>query len=526
MTLKHYYDGNLVTTGVQLVSEKGIASAADLFNPEIIQVVVDDPTASRTFAPFKSWRIVEDAAPSGNQTVWYGFVGRQAIRREGDGVLYPAGRAWHLTLNEAQTLAARRLLRESEGAKRPAETVSTRLTWLLTTAGFSGIIVDHGNVVASSVALEEASLVNQYGTEVLQELALRAGFNAYARYREASSDLELFFYDPLTAATRDLASISLSNNPSGINLSTVFPLSADAEWQGIPDRIAATVAVPTPDTTFYATSAATEAAYAAIDQIAPDGEVKDAASAADLGSHLLNQHSTQEEEWRTRVRVPADTVNAVHPGQAISVTATHVPGYTSGRVCRVQQRSVSRPPNLTQDEYDLDLVLYPMLETTATVAQISAPQSSQYTDGGLFDVHFDHDGDNPRSGCSAIPLTGLASYQGASGERTGIVMDGSGNVDVNFHGTIGGSSIGGSYTFDFYVYLNGTQIGHETYADPDTGVHAFAHTWDIDVNVDVVQGDVISGKAAVTPEPPIFVIPGGVGDCESQLYVSGGLVAR
>lgn len=533
--ISHVYNGTAVAADVVFLdSAKGIHESAELGYVSQIEIVVDDPSNTLAYVGHKSWDIQEDAEAANNQSMWYGFVGQRQILHTYGGHLNPTGRIWAITLVHCNTLLQRRLLTAAEGASRPAETVAARLTWLLTTNGLSGIVSDYGNVQSSSVALDAVDYTNRYASDVMQELALRSGYTYYIRRREASADFELFFFQPMSAGY-DAGAIDVSNDKADVAdpPTTTFAPSADVKQTISPDRVASTVAVPTADTTAYATDAAVASAFAAIDLVNPDNEITDPAKAETLAARLLAAHATEEEVVSFTIRVPKAKVNDLRAGQIMMIRATHFDetnyswSAAGGVRCRVRSRAVSVPDNQTQDYYDIKIEAAPTNQAVAsTVARLYGPNDNNIPGGlsGSFVVNFDGDGEDgsPPGGCSTETKNGPLSYLGAVAERTGIGADGSGTPTIACHGTISGVG-DGNVTLTAQVRVNGTAVITDSQSTSG-GLRALAWTWDMSDTVSLEDGDVIDVLFTLSGSISIFVIPAGVGDCANMLRVSGSMV--
>lgn len=353
MVLQHYYDGTLLVNAVQLAEEHSFSASAATGDADIVGIVVDDPAGTLTFVGDRRWTMIEDACPAGNQVVWRGWTGKQAIgAREGD-TIYPdgVGRRWNLDLIEDNTCLGFRIFAGS-GDNRPAETVTRRLTWLLTTPGFTGAIVDHGLVASSTVMLDGHDFRGQTGLDVLADLAIASGFNFYARYREDSDDLEIAFYDADTSAL-DTSTLRISNDPADIDYITTWPAAPTLRVERDPSRLARGIYLPSAKGAVYVGGGP-----GLRDMTAPSATVKTAAKATTLANRLLAQHNEQDEKLTSvRVQLDAANLNDVRHGQRIEVRQTHLPGWTAFRGARVVSKSFSRPSNLTQAKYDVDLEL-------------------------------------------------------------------------------------------------------------------------------------------------------------------------
>ena len=379
MTLLHYYDGTLLTNRVQLVEEKGFSTRAVLGEADTIHVIVDDPNSELTFAGRKVWTMVEDACPAGNQVVWRGITGTKRISRGSGAVTFPLGRRWTVELIEDNVRLGHRAITVSTAA-RPAETVNARLTWLLTTPGYSGVIVDRGLVESCTVMLDPNDYTNRTGLDVLRDAGVASGYNFFVRYRELTDDLELAFRDD-DVSQLDTSTLRITN-AGDADFATIWPGSYDAELEQSPERMADEIVLPYRGGTVVRTSATPPADIVSL--VAPTAAVKTAATATTLADRLLAQHDEEDERIPSIViQVPAANLNDVKAGHLINVKQTHLPGFATYRPCRVLSKAISRPPNLTQAVYNVDLSLSPV-SAVAIVQQVSA----QNGHAGFWEANF------------------------------------------------------------------------------------------------------------------------------------------
>lgn len=367
--LKHYYNGTLQTTAVLLDDEHGLSAAAVVGQVDMSTIYVQDPDGTRDYVPYKVWKMVEDACPAGNQVVWHGYVGDAAITRKA-GAGYQIGsvaRIWKIELIEDNGWPSRQVI-IAASADRPAETVSARITWVLTMRGMTGIIYDHGLVEACTTALDATDYRNRTAKDVLDDCALLSGYNWFVRYREASDDIELIFQAP--DSTADPAALTISNvNP---NLTTEWPPNDDARQEFGASRIASGILLPYAGGTDYDQDTATAAAFGTVDQTAPTSAVKTKTKARAQITRLLAQHDEQDVSIENlRLHIPAANLNDVKQGQVISsVKVSHFKApFDTGNRARVKSRAFSRPPNRTQAFYDVDLSLSPMACVPAVLQQ-------------------------------------------------------------------------------------------------------------------------------------------------------------
>lgn len=548
MVLIHTYNGvDLALNTVRLTDETtGYAALAKVGQPEKINVTVDDPAGALTFTGHKVWKMREAACAVGNQVVWYGFVGKKTWTR-GPSHRTGVAREWRIQLVELNAFLGRRLLRkEATNTTRPEETVSARLSWLLTTVGFSGLIVDHGLVEASATVCNEHEYHGQFGTDVLRDIANQSGFNYFLRYRESSNDIEIAFRDELTSALDDVsATFAISNDLADVSESgPVWYANQDAEGDQVPERVGSRFQVPYDGGgDVIVEDAGTASAFAAIDLVAPSRFIKNATTATTYGNHLLEQHDTEEEYVRVWVeKLPAANLNDVKHGQLTKAKFTHGPGWESFRYCRVVRKIFARPRNYAEELWRLGLELQPtgLTEYAAANIMLYGPQDNNVpvTDppNGTFIVNYDTNGDgvgSSPSGCPPSVTVGPLAFMGASEEWTGVQSTGymlSGLVDSV--GTFSGATNGGTITLTARILKNGSTLYQVQQVTTGGTPRAIGWTWSMrNKALTLVPGDQIQTQVTVEglSAGDGYVIPNGTGNClgpdAEQLWVRGLMLA-
>ena len=530
MTLLHHYDGTLLTNRVQLVEEKGFSARAVLGEADTIHVIVDDPNSALMFLGRKVWKMVEDACPAGNQVVWRGVTGTKRISRGSGAVTFPLGRRWTVELIEDNVRLGRRAITVTTAA-RPAETVSARLTWLLTTPGYSGVVFDRGLVESCTVILDANDYTNRTGLDVLRDCAMAAGYNFFVRYREATDDLELAFRDD-DVSQLDTSVVRITN-AGDADLVTIWPGSYDAELEQSPERMADEIVLPYRGGTVVRTSATPPADIVSL--VAPTAAVKTAATATTLADRLLAQHDEEDERIPSIViQVPAANLNDVKAGHLINVKQTHLPGFATYRPCRVLSKAFSRPPNLTQAVYDVDLALSPAITPTATHARLMRPNDDEDLifsppgPGTLYPIHWSFDGDNPKGGDAGDVKSGPVNYYPVGAKPangwTGLIVLGDGYLDVEGRWDCEAVT-SGTVSFTGEIRRNGVVVATHT-VSRTSGLSA----WNPSVSpsataVLVHAGDIITGRSFISDAAQL-ALPAGTGNSSDRLMVTGQLAAH
>jgi hypothetical protein len=537
MAIQHWYNGIIVLDAVQLRDERGFAASAELGQVEVCSVMVEDAGGTRDYVGLKSWQIKETAAS--DPVIWNGFVTRQRIHRGESDRRFPtgAGRVWEIELTEGNGMLSRKVIRS--GASRVSETVAVRLTWLLTTTGMTGVVVDHGLVESCSTVMDANDYTGQYAMDVLRDLALISGWNFLVRWRAASSDLELIFSD-FDVSALDASTLQVSNVLSDVDQVTTWFPGGDATLVRDPTRIAAGVWLPYANGNAYGSNATTAATFADVDQVAPTPTVKDSGAATALVNRFLASHNVQDERLESvRLTVPRANVNDVKHGQIIpSARFSHLPGWTTARGARVLYKSVGLFSD-SPDAYTVDLVLSPMAPLVASYARLTRGGNNNpvydYRTNTPFILQYENNGDYPHAGdvLGPTPLAGPLAYTATSspagGPYTvptnmgiGIQCLGAGILSSITLRQSAIEVITGTQTYVVEIRRNAIVVGSASVsvgpgaATPELSVTA--------TNVTVNIGDVISGWISGTQ--PKWLAPAGVGADIFALVVTGNLRVR
>ena len=533
MSLQHYYNGTLLTTAVQLRSERGFSAKAEIGEVDTITLEVEDPSAAYDFIGLKSWRIVETACQAARATVWYGYVWRQSISRgegdEGDTLeLTSTARRWELELVEANNIVGRRVFTATT-ADRPTETVSARLTWLLTTPGFTGVVADRGLIEASTLSCDGRDYRGLRGTEVLRDIALVTGFNYYVRYHDATGALEIAFYSK--TSNLDTSTLAISNVKADIDDAVTWAPSTDATLKRDPSRIASGVWLAYSGGTFYTSDAATATTFSDIDQIAPTAAVTTKTAASTLAARFLEEHDEQDERIvECRLMLPHPNLNDVRQGQRITARFAHLPGWETARYCRVVSKTFGRPAVLGETMYEVLLELVPVTLVTATAshARVMRPNDNYViVTNSEWKFGWDWDGDATKPGDAHDYKYGLVNYYPVGSKPAngweGIVCLGSGTVDIELRADAA-SVVTGTQTCTFTVYRNSVDIGSNQEVTTG-GLRIYNPSLPVTLTgIAVSTNDVITARLKMEPGPEAFQIPGGVGQGWHRLMVTGELV--
>lgn len=352
MTLFVYVGGVDVSSAIML--DDGIAElteAADGQQTES-QITVDDPSLTRTFLELA--RVVVNETACTPPRCFTGIV-TEAVQTRGRN---PLGRAWKLTVTDLNELLHRRVLRGS-GAKRPSETGTQRITWLLSTTGMSGIVFDNGQVMANAWAYDPADYRGRYADDVLASIISASAANRWTFfvYWDDTTGQPSLFYGDLTTTTFD-STMKITNVLANLGSLIVAPLEGNdltGEGAGIYDGVYIDwVGGPT-----YLQRASTFATYGVHrDGILESTRINNSTTALRHANTFLDIHAGPVETIRCTVKLPRAQVNLIRAGHRIPVYVSDFegfddPGYTFARVTRRTFAFAS----MTDQLYDVSLEL-------------------------------------------------------------------------------------------------------------------------------------------------------------------------
>jgi hypothetical protein len=516
---------------VRLTTEKGFIARAALGEAEIIRVIVDDPTGAADYKTLHRWYMVEDETP-GDQLVWNGYISDQWIDRgdEGD-LIFPTGvgRRWELEITQENTLLGFRVIQGAADAahgKRPAESPGERLAWILGSP-FLSTVFDHGLIDWTALnALPDMDPVDYHGktaADVLRDISLKSQFNHYARYRDASSDIELAFHNANTS-TLDSSTLRVSNVEADVDFATTWPpFFAGYRLHRKGDRVSAGVYVQGDKFSSYGFDLDTSYEFGFRDMVAPDNNTTTQAGADRLRDQLLAQHDEQDERIEgLRIQVPAANLNDVKHGQRIEAKFAHLPGWESFRWARVVSKAFSRPENDTQALYDVDLELSPQ-SPIVTASGILYYANTGSCNGPAVQIVWQHVGEG--SPCVQVAKVGPIEYGpiittdnplvegGGVIGHSGWTINAQGTINLHAYGSIFGQVVAGGIATIRWL-MNGVDV-HQTVIVEELG---YDDTFTLDCPL--ASGNVLTATYEHNQPGGFSGLPGGTGGCGEVLHLT------
>jgi hypothetical protein len=359
MALSIVVDGVTLTHRVRLNDGTnngidGLTSAAD-GSGSMGGIIIDDPDHDLVL---QGWQtvVIEESDCTTAPRLFTGFIGDRTTTHGN----YPTdgGRQVNVTLYDQNVLLSWALITGADG-KRPVESRTARITWLLGSDYLDTIVFDTGFVVPSGASdFDEADYRGQYPRDVLDDV-LGAFQVAFAFWDEAADKIGLF-YDAMTATTRD-STLTISNDPADQDFSTCWPPYVDAELGQDPsnvyslERLTYTNGLllredPTTKAQFFPSP------YPDRGQATDRSRIGKAVTADHYIDALLEQASAEDETVTCTLLLPSTHVGLVDAGQRISVKFVHLDGYEDFVYTRITSRT-TRQALGRSDLYEVQLTL-------------------------------------------------------------------------------------------------------------------------------------------------------------------------
>lgn len=355
MALFYYYgSGDLGDQAIRLGEGFSFTECADSGILAMSRIQVDDPAGSLDLVGHHGFHVDETACSW--LRLFHGYFADRTIKRD-KSLLTGAARVWDCTVYDINAAAQFEVI-QGASAKRPAETDTARLAWLLGTSYLGPISSDDTSVFGAGVNLDEADYRGQTLVEVLTDCAQVSGNNWFVAWDQTLNSPVLHYYDPQRAYNS--STIKISNVLSDVDESTVF--APDLQWSlnKDPSRVFSGIYYQYGEkySAVYETNATVLSNIGhKRETFVQDGSTRTSTKASARAQKALTEAETEYDTIAVTLRkVPPSVVNLIRAGQRIQVKATHFPGYTSYTWLRVTRRTVSQDGE-TQLFYQLELEL-------------------------------------------------------------------------------------------------------------------------------------------------------------------------
>ena len=316
-------------------------------------MVIDDPLGDWDIHGHAYVRIME--AEADDTIIWAGFATIREISR-GEYGPTEAARQWALTLDDVNTVIARRILTDPEW-NRPAETDVERIQALFD-ADFLGPSEDFFST-DNPVAMDAADCRGMTVYDVVNDCMLQSGKNSYQQDIEDGTPVDPYgsdgyvgmtWYDFAASEARS-SDLRISNydddidawvgDLSGPGPAWTWGASLDTKMRRDPTRIYWKVVGQYDGGQVVRTRLATAAAFAARETTASWPLVKTATKANARADRYLLDISTEEDVITTTIEVHPAHVNDARAGHRIEARFSHLPGYEEWTWMRILNRTIT-----------------------------------------------------------------------------------------------------------------------------------------------------------------------------------------
>lgn len=341
-------------------------------------VQVDDAGADIDIVGHHGFKVVESACSW--RTLFRGFFADRNVGR-GDSERTGASRVWDATVVDANGVLQFEVIRGST-AKRPRETDTERLAWILG-SGYKGpVSSSDANVLGYDVDLDKADYTGMTMADVLADCGGASGANYFAVWDDDHDEYRLHYYRPTRAF--NTSALAISNVPGEADGDATFAPSFDGRLARDPSRVYSGVLLRygERDSYVFRDSATVLAAIGhRRETTLQDASVRTAAQAEAKADRYLSEGETELDTITlTLHKVPPSRVNLVRAGQRIACTFSHLPGYSSAQWMRVTRRTVTQDGE-DQLHYAVTLELSDPKQVGARVRRPALPVEPDVEDG-------------------------------------------------------------------------------------------------------------------------------------------------
>ncbi len=384
---------NLAESSVVLTTQAEQGSVATS------SLVVDDLAGDWDITGHRWVYVLEDTADP--EMVYWGYAADRKVSRMAP--MAETARQWTITLNDINTLLARRILVGAD-CNRPAESDVERLQWLTATTEESFIEDVSLLDTSAPVAMDAVDYRHQYATQIYDDCSQASGKNWYVYPVFDGYDWVVGFWYGFGESTDYSSAIRISNDLDDVDSVVTFAPGRATTLTRDPSRVYAGVSMPYDGGIIYYENATTATRFGHRDTSAPMVNVKTNTKAYNRAQRYLLTINTEEDVIDTSILVPPEQVNDVLPGQRIECKYVHLPGYSDFSWMRVLARTVTF---LTPREYGVDLTLsaQPVAVFYPIPGDVVPPDSSLCTIGG-YQVPLTGGGNTPMHVTTVPPYLG------------------------------------------------------------------------------------------------------------------------
>lgn len=405
-----------------------IASAANWGEAVFSGFEIDDATAAFMTVGHKPC-IIEESDCSQSR-LFTGWVTQRDVGRSVERGMFPgeSARKHDVTIVDLNAMWNFRIITGTD-AKRPAEPMIDRVTWLLGSEYMSGLISTGTAYIPTYTAMMEAAdYRGSYPSSVMQDCVERFSERInYFAFWEPTAGTPMLFLGLIDDAIYE-STLSISNVPADVDNITVFAPDVEAVLQREPDEVYSTVLVNYGNGSRTVMKRATTAAdYIERGYSYTRPFTTRLSEARDYGTKFLDRHANELDRIKCSIVVAPDTVGLLTAGQRMDVKFSHLPGYATWTSMRVIS-CIVRPVDDVINRYRMDLELVAPRAGSSPVepaCSYTAPTLEDPSSNDIFGASIAADGTFAAG--SAYPVTTQSfgqNYQGAPINTYGTPNDG------------------------------------------------------------------------------------------------------
>lgn len=365
MTLFAYLNGSEVGVNVRL-NGFGLSSSAD-GSVGIGGIVFDDPAGT---LDVRGWMkvVIKELACTAAPVLFSGYIFDRTYSRS-DGSFtyrYGPGRFVDCNLLDENAVMHVRLITGLDG-KRPAETRSERLDWLLDSAYLSGLIDDTSLVSSGAENFEDASYLGQYADDVLADISAPINRIFFIYLTQPDGERGLFFdrsTETINTSTLTISNVEsdVTRDANGVVTGTCFPPLVDAALARDPSEVYSKIRYTYKNGTILGQNDDTRDEFFLDNGLGSRGlqvdnsRVGQESTARTFGARILERDSTEADTLTVTIQVPQDKAGLVQAGDRIGVRFTHLPDYDPQTFSRVTSRTITQADG-TDHLYNISLTL-------------------------------------------------------------------------------------------------------------------------------------------------------------------------
>lgn len=386
MLFYYYNGGSLGATAVRLGPQGfSLTEAAESGILGFGRIRIDDVAGSLDMIGHRSLTVKEPDCTS-DPWLFRGYLADRTIMHQ-DSLNTGVQRVWDCTVADLNSAMQWRVIRS--GGKRPEETDTARLAWLLGTDYIDVVSSDGSHVFGAGVTLDANDYRGQTPADVVADCAQVSGCNWFVVWDNTLNAPALHYYLPSRAHFS--STLKISNVLADVDESTVFAPDTAVSLSLDPSRVYTGVRYGFGGADGGRDSAVFEESATILSSIGHkreanwgDPSIRKSARATAKADKWLEEGETEAKRIIVTLnKVPGASVNLIRTGHRIQVKFSHLPGYESYTWVRVVRRTVQQMDG-TQLLYAIQLELSNVKQAGGKNRHPASPLPPDLDDGSTY----------------------------------------------------------------------------------------------------------------------------------------------